>query len=204
MDCRIALTTIGLSGSVEKALAGSNESFCAGIKHFAPWPICLIVGSIGNVDCLRPTTPFSLATIVLSKMTAHFRDLRISTKLKTCFGAMVALTAIVSYQGLSRMSVLNDGSQLLFSHDLTGISAIKEAAIFQVKCTRSLRNAILAIGDKDAIEEQKEVLAEFETSVNSSLDEADKAFTDAESRRKVADVRVKLAAFDTNSQQVFQ
>lgn len=138
------------------------------------------------------------------RLAEYFRDLRVATKLKVSFGAMVVITVIVSYQGLTRMAVLNDSGQSLFSHDLTGISAIKEAAIFQVKCTRVLRDAVLAIGDKDAIEEQKETLEELETSVTDSLNEAEKAFADAESKRKVTDVREKLTAFNADSRQVFQ
>ena len=57
--------------------------------------------------------------------------------------------------GLTRMSLLNAGAQSLFSHDLSAISAIKEAAIFQVKCTRVLRDAVLTLGDKDALEDQR-------------------------------------------------
>jgi hypothetical protein len=107
------------------------------------------------------------------KTMARLRDLRMTTKLVAAFGVLVTVTGIVSYQGLTRMSLLNASAQSLFSHDLSGISAIKEAAIFQVKCTRVLRDAVLAIGDKDALEDDKETLGELETSVKDSLATAD-------------------------------
>src|SRR5580704_5641768 len=127
---------------------------------------------------------------------ARLRDLRMTTKLVAAFGVLVTVTGIVSYQGLTRMSLLNASAQSLFSHDLSGISAIKEAAIFQVKCTRVLRDAVLAIGDKEA-------LGELETSVKDSLDTADKAFTDAQSKQKVTEVREKLPLFQEEAAKVF-
>jgi methyl-accepting chemotaxis protein len=134
----------------------------------------------------------------------RLRDLRMTTKLVSAFGVLVVITGIVSYQGLTRMSLLDASAQSLFSHDLSGISAIKEAAIFQVKCTRILRDAVLAVGDKDAIEDQKETLGELETSVKDSLDAADKAFADALSKQKVTEVREKLPLFQSEAEKVFQ
>jgi methyl-accepting chemotaxis protein len=135
---------------------------------------------------------------------ARLRDLRMTTKLVAVFGVLVTITGIVSYQGLTRMSLLNASAQSLFRHDLSGISAIKEAAIFQVKCTRVLRDAVLAIGDKEALEDEKETLGELETSVRDSLDAADKAFTDAQSKQKVTEVREKLPLFEGEAAKVFQ
>jgi methyl-accepting chemotaxis protein len=135
---------------------------------------------------------------------ARLRDLRMTTKLVAAFGVLVAITGIVSYQGLTRMSLLNASAQSLFSHDLSAISAIKEAAIFQVKCTRALRDAVLAIGDKEALEDEKETLGELETSVKDSLDTADQAFADAQSKQKVTEVREKLPLFQDGAAKVFQ
>jgi methyl-accepting chemotaxis protein len=135
---------------------------------------------------------------------ARLRDLRMTTKLVAAFGVLVTVTGIVSYQGLTRMSLLNASAQSLFSHDLSAISAIKEAAIFQVKCTRVLRDAVLAIGDKDALEDDKDTLGELEASVKDSLDTADKAFTDAQSKQKVTEVREKLPLFQDEAAKVFQ
>jgi methyl-accepting chemotaxis protein len=135
---------------------------------------------------------------------ARLRDLRMTTKLVAAFGVLVSVTGIVSYQGLTRMSLLNADAQSLFSHDLSAISAIKEAAIFQVKCTRVLRDAVLAIGDKDALEDQKETLGELEASVKDSLDTAEKAIADPKSRQKVTEVREKMPLFQDEAGKVFQ
>jgi methyl-accepting chemotaxis protein len=135
---------------------------------------------------------------------AGLRDLRMTTKLVAAFGVLVTVTGIVSYQGLTRMSLLNASAQSLFSHDLSGISAIKEAAIFQVKCSRVLRDAVLAIGDKEALGDDKETLGELEISVKDSLETADKAFTDAPSKQKVTEVREKLPLFQDEAAKVFQ
>jgi methyl-accepting chemotaxis protein len=135
---------------------------------------------------------------------ARLRDLRMTTKLVAAFGVLVTITGIVSYEGLTRMSLLNASAQSLFSHDLSAISAIKEAAIFQVKCTRVLRDAVLSIGDKEALQDEKETLGELETSVKDSLDTADKAFADAENKQKVTEVLQKLPLFQEKAGKVFQ
>jgi len=134
----------------------------------------------------------------------RLRDLRMTTKLVAAFGVLVAITGVVSYQCLTRMSLLNASAQSLFSHDLSAISAIKEAAIFQVKCTRVLRDAVLANGDKDALEDEKETLGELEISVKDALDTADKAFVDTLSKQKVTEVRRELPLFQDEAAKVFQ
>jgi PAS domain S-box-containing protein len=133
------------------------------------------------------------------------RDLSIRTKLVAAFAVMGAFTAIIgyqAYQSLTRLSVLNARAQSLFVHDLMGISAIEEAAIFQVKSTRVLRDAVLATGDQEAIADQKDTLEEMETSVADSLDAADKAFEDAASKEKLAEVREKLPAYHIAAEKI--
>jgi methyl-accepting chemotaxis protein len=60
------------------------------------------------------------------------------------------------------------------------------------------------MGDKEALEDQKETLNELEASVKDSLDTADKAFVDAQSRQKVTEVREKLPLFQDEAGKVFQ
>jgi signal transduction histidine kinase/CheY-like chemotaxis protein len=122
-------------------------------------------------------------------------EVALTTKLVFGFAVLVAVTPITGYQGLTRLSLLNTGARSAFIHDLTGLSVIEEAAIFQVKSTRVLRDSVLAIGDKEAVEEQKEIFQELEVSVNDLLDVADKAFEDSPSKQKLLEVRRKLAAF---------
>src|ERR1700677_1886883 len=122
-------------------------------------------------------------------------EVALTTKLVFGFAVLVAVTPITGYQGLTRLSLLNTGARSAFIHDLTGLSVIEEAAIFQVKSTRVLRDSVLAIGDKEAVEEQKEIFQELKVSVNDLLDVADKAFEDSPSKQKLLEVRRKLAAF---------
>ena len=144
---------------------------------------------------------------MIERLKARFRDLNMKTKLTAAFAVMVASIAIISYQAyqsLTRLAVLNARAQSLFVHDLMGISAIEEAAIFQVKSTRVLRDAVLAAGDREAIADERDTLAELETSVADSLKAAEKAFEDTASKEKLAKVREKLPAYHTAEEKIME
>jgi hypothetical protein len=144
---------------------------------------------------------------LIEPLKAAFRGLHLKTKLAVAFAVLVAFTAIISYQAyqsLTRLAVLNDRAQSLFVHDLMGVSAIEEAAIFQVKSTRVLRDAVLASGDREAVADQKDTLEELQTSVLDSLDAADKAFEDTASKEKLAEVREKLPAYHIAAEKIMQ
>ena len=123
------------------------------------------------------------------------REMPLTTKLVVGFAVLVAVTPVISYEGLTRLSLLNSSARWAFIHDLRGLSAIEEAAIFQVKSTRVLRDAVLAIGDKAAVNEQKETFQELEASVKDSLHAADEAFEDEPSQQKLVEIRQKLLVF---------
>ena len=144
---------------------------------------------------------------LIEPLKAAFRGLHLKTKLAVAFAVLVAFTAIISYQAyqsLTRLAVLNDRAQSLFVHDLMGVSAIEEAAIFQVKSTRVLRDAVLASGDREAVADQKDTLEELQTSVLDSLDAAGEAFEDTASKEKLAEVREKLPAYHIAAEKIMQ
>jgi len=144
---------------------------------------------------------------LIEPLKAAFNGLQLKTKLAVAFAVLVAFTAIISYQAyqsLTRLAVLNERAQSLFVHDLMGVSAIEEAAIFQVKSTRVLRDAVLASGDREAVADQKDTLEELQTSVFDSLDAAERAFEDTASKEKLAEVREKLPAYHRAAEKIMQ
>ena len=134
----------------------------------------------------------------MNQLKAVFRNLRITVKLGLAFALIVAVSIAMSYAGYSgatRMALFNSAAQSLFVHDLSGISAIKEAAIFQIKSTRVLRDILLASGDNDSIADLSQTLTEFQTSVKENLDAASANFDDVDSRQRVEAVRQALPDF---------
>ena len=117
-----------------------------------------------------------------------------TTKLMVAFGIMVALTVLVGFEGAHSAGMLDESSKSLFEQDLTGISAIKEAGIFEVKCTRVLRDLVMVSGNKDDVKDQKEELNELEASVDNWLGEAQRAFRDAQSQTKLDEIRAQFPA----------
>ncbi len=115
---------------------------------------------------------------------------------------MVTLTILVNFEGIQSAGKLDASSKSLFGEDLVGISAIKEAGIFQIKCTRVLRDLVLASGDKEAIEDQTQVLAELESSVDEWLDAAGQAFPDSKSQQKLSKIKAQIPALRSLSKKV--
>lgn len=143
----------------------------------------------------------------MHKLKAAFRNLRITLKLGGAFGLIVAISMVMSYagyEGATRMALFNSAAQSLFVHDLTGISAIKEAAIFQIKSTRVLRDILLVTGDKDSIDDLSQTLDEFQASVKENLDAANANFDDADSKRRIETIRQALPGFHEASAQVIR
>jgi methyl-accepting chemotaxis protein len=118
----------------------------------------------------------------------------VTTKLMAAFSLMVGVTVLVSFEGVHSAAMLDGRIQTLFTEDLTGISAIKEAAIFQVKATRVLRDLVLANGDKETIDDQKQTLAELESSVDEWLSAAQQAFSDSQSQAKLVEIKRQIPA----------
>ena len=73
-----------------------------------------------------------------------FYDLKIGTKLITAFIVVGAITAIVGFMGISKMSKINDMGDAMYAKDLLGISYIKEANIDLVYVGRAEKNLLLA------------------------------------------------------------
>jgi len=143
----------------------------------------------------------------MKNVLALFRNLRLALKLSGAFALVVSVSCVMSYagyQGATRMALFNSAAQSLFVHDLSGISSIKEAAIFQVKATRELRDILLATGDKDSISDMGETLNEFDASVKDNLDTANANFEDPTSKQKVEDVRKDLPLFKADSAQLIE
>ena len=132
-------------------------------------------------------------------------NLHVTTKLMVAFGTMLALTILISFEGIHSAAILNASTRALFDQDLVGISAIKpRRRIFQIKSTRVLRDVVISVGDKDAVEDQKQVLTELQSSVDEWLDAAQKALTDQPSRAKLAEIKAQIPAFRSLSRSVIE
>ncbi len=121
--------------------------------------------------------------------------LHVTTKLMAAFAFLFMLTLLVSLVGLRSAATLERKSQSLFSEDLSGISAVKEVGIFQMKCTRTLRDLVLASGDKDTVEDQKQVLTELQSSVDEWMTAAQQAFADSSSKEKLKQISGEIPMF---------
>jgi methyl-accepting chemotaxis protein len=126
------------------------------------------------------------------RLSVWLRGVRATHKLVSSYLFFILMVAILGYVGVSQDIFLARVNQQLFDRNLSGVSSVKEAAIFQAKCGRVLRDAVLAIGDKDAVEDQRQNLTEMEASVNESLASAESAMNAGESKVTLASIRAAL------------
>ena len=143
-----------------------------------------------------------LGIIKQSRIFGWLRNAKATYKLVGSYILFIAMAAVLGFVGISQTLVLVRVNQQLFDHHLTTVSNVKEAAIFQAKCARVLRDAVLAIGDKDAVEEQSQNLTEMEASVNESLDAAESALNDGDDKAKLAEVRASIPKLQSLSKAV--
>ncbi len=122
----------------------------------------------------------------------YLRKSKATHKLVASYVLFILIAVVLGYVGVSQSVILGRVNRQLFDRNLTGISNIKEAAIFEAKCSRVLRDAVLAIGDKEAVEDQRQNLAEMEDSAGESLSAAEKALTSADSKSKLDEIRAAL------------
>jgi len=139
---------------------------------------------------------------VLLRSSKALGNLRITTKLMAALGLMVTLTILGNLGGIQSARMLEASNNSLFNEDLTGISAIKEMGLFQIKCTRVLRDLVLASGDKDTIQDQQQVLAELESSVDEWLGAAQRALPDSQSQVKLREIKAQIPALHAQSNNV--
>ena len=73
-----------------------------------------------------------------------FHNVRVGKKLISAFLIMSLLTVIVGYLGVSNMGTIQDLSDSMYTKELVGITAIKEANISLVYLDRASKNMLLA------------------------------------------------------------
>ncbi|WP_300162389.1 methyl-accepting chemotaxis protein [Solidesulfovibrio sp.] len=73
-----------------------------------------------------------------------FNNLRVGKKLVLSFILMALITAAVGFLGLRNMGVINDMNDVMYTRELIGISAMKEANINLLYIDRGIKNLILS------------------------------------------------------------
>ena len=125
-----------------------------------------------------------------------FKNLNTIIKLMLGFTVVLAITGIVGYKGIQKMAALDERVGITFDRDLTGISEMKETQIFQLKAGRSIRNAVIAIGNTAEVEAQKQELEKDLAGAHESLDKAAKTIVSEEGKAKVATARASLPDYE--------
>lgn len=130
-------------------------------------------------------------------------DLPIVIKLSSAIGALILSVAGTSYLGLAHASAMKAAQRSLFEHDLAGISAIKEAGIYEAKSSRLLRDAALANGKKQAVEDLRGTFTDMQGSVQDYVDTAAKAFVLPAAKQKLAEIKQASPKFSQLASKVF-
>jgi methyl-accepting chemotaxis protein len=78
-----------------------------------------------------------------------FNDMRVGTKLIMSFICMAILIAVVGYVGISNMEKINSLANIMYSRELLGVAAVKEANVQLVYADRAIKNMLLASSQED-------------------------------------------------------
>jgi methyl-accepting chemotaxis protein len=131
-----------------------------------------------------------------------FRNLNTIVKLMLGFSIVLTLTGVVGYVGIEKMALLDERVGITFDRDLTGISDLKEARIFQLKAARAIRNAVLDMGNGASVELEKQELEVALTGSHESLEKAAKTIVSEEGKAKVASAREAFLEYERLAREV--
>ncbi len=123
-----------------------------------------------------------------------FRDQKTATKLMGTFGLLGVVLAFVAYQGVSASQSINSSLEALYSRDLKGLSAVKEANINVIYVGRAVRAALLAT-DKAEVEVQRTSVDKYLNGISTNLAEAEKTVNTEEGRRITGQLKAALAEY---------
>ena len=131
-----------------------------------------------------------------------FKNLNTVAKLMLGFAIVLVITGVVGYQGIQKMALLDERVGITFDRDLMGISDMKEAQIFQLKCARAIRNAVLAIGSAADIDVQKQELEVDLAGSHDSLEKAAKTIVSEEGKAKIASARDSFPEYERLAREI--
>lgn len=123
-----------------------------------------------------------------------FKNCKTMTKLMIGFGVLAAMLAFVSYQGIRTAENINSSMGTLYSRDLKGLSAWKEANTALIYVGRAYRSAVLA-EDKAEVGRLQSEIEKATADLNANFAEAEKSLVTEEAKRKAADAKNALADY---------
>ncbi|HEY4302902.1 MAG TPA: methyl-accepting chemotaxis protein [Gemmatimonadaceae bacterium] len=123
-----------------------------------------------------------------------FVNLRTVVKLTAAFSLVAAVMAFNGYLGVARMGDINARVGTMYSEELRGLSAIKEANVQMYLIRAQLRQMIL---DTDAadLQQDKQQVAAGKASLDSAIAEFDKTVENDDVKAKVVDLKAAKDAY---------
>lgn len=132
-----------------------------------------------------------------------FRNLNTMAKLMLSFGALLVITIVIGVSGISRMRGLNQAVETTYSRDLLGLVAVKDVEVAKMDAARCSRNAILAIGNKKAIEDEEHKLDGIMSDLKEKLAKAEATCASEAAKAEIAKIRELLPNYESGNNQVF-
>jgi methyl-accepting chemotaxis protein len=126
-----------------------------------------------------------------------FSNLKIMQRQMIGFGLLLALTVGIAYEGISKLAELNQRISVTYDRDLLGLSEIKESAASQLKCARLVRNAVIATGDKEAVEKAAGQMDQEFKNAYLHLTNAEPKFTEERAKEALAKVKSELTQYES-------
>ncbi len=125
-----------------------------------------------------------------------FKNLNATPKLLLGFGALIVLIAAISYLSIVNLSAANDRLQVLYQDDMMGSIEAANISIARMSLGRQARDAILHVGDPEAVASDKKAMLSDFLAIHSNLDVAAGSFYSQEGKDLTAIIRKTLPAYE--------
>ena len=126
---------------------------------------------------------------------AWFKDLKTVTKLMLGFALVGIITAGVGYLGVSNMGTINGMLETLFTRDVAGLTAIKDAQVQLFTIARDMRQSLLVErAERPAVAQG---IDKLEAGVRENLQKFEKTLATADGKAKYAEMEKAFADYVT-------
>ncbi len=132
-----------------------------------------------------------------------FRDLRVKSKLILSFGLLLALMVFVGLQSFRLAKQLNDRIAILYHRDIGALIAVKDIEVDKALVARCSRNAILASGNKAAIDVQEKEFHRLIAKIMHELELAESIEKNTPVNKHLLAIRKLIPPYEASAMSIF-
>jgi hypothetical protein len=132
-----------------------------------------------------------------------FKNLNAMPRLMSSFGVLLVLTLGISYLAIDNLSKGNDRLGALYQEDMLGAMSVNDIAVERAMNGRSVRDAMLHIGQPAVVAENEKNSFAYIAKMQSDIETAEKGARSKESQDVLAVMRNELPGYEKGHRDVY-